>query len=318
MQPEEKTIFRCKTADAYTIKMLFELLHNNIKTGCFELHKDGIQLCMTDSNRRTLIDVKILSREMNFYLLQPDHLRMGINVHHVYKMLRSVKKKDSMIMFINESNPSDLGIQIIPKDQTRLTTSFVRIQNIQNLEIEVPNAYDSSVLVSSCEFAKMCKDMLQMSQTIHIRSTRYNVRFTCNLGSVYSREVMLGETGFMNNNINIHEEQNIFDEDFDTEQLSRIIKIASLSSTMNVYCKQDYPLFIQTKIGMIGVISLYLKSKSQIEAESVNDRLHIVNIPGMNMNSTSMASSISSTIPSSSDREEETAMKIGTKGMIST
>ena len=272
MQPEENTIFRCKTTDAYTIKMLFELLHNNIKTGCFELHKDGIQLCMTDSNRRTLIDVKILAREMNFYLLQPDHLRMGINVHHVYKMLRSVKKKDSMIMFINESNPSDLGIQIIPKDQTRLTTSFVRIQNIQNLEIEVPTAYTNSVLVSSCEFAKMCKDMLQMSQTIHIRSTKFNVRFTCNLGSVYSREVMLGETGFMNNTININDET-MFEEDFDTEQLSRIIKVASLSSSMNIYCTPDYPMFIHTKIGLIGTISLYLKSKSQIEAESMHDRL---------------------------------------------
>jgi hypothetical protein len=128
---------------------------------------------------------------------------------------------------------------------------------------------------------------------------------------------MLGETGFMNNNINIHEEQNIFDEDFDTEQLSRIIKIASLSSTMNVYCKQDYPLFIQTKIGMIGVISLYLKSKSQIEAESVNDRLHIVNIPGMNMNSTSIPTSIPSSMSStmSSEREEETGIKLGTSGM---
>jgi proliferating cell nuclear antigen len=198
---------------------------------------------------------------------------MGINVHHVYKMLRSVKKKDSMIMFINESNPSDLGIQIIPKDQTRLTTSFIRIQNIQNLEIEVPTAYDNSVLVSSCEFAKMCKDMLQMSQTIHIRSTKFNVRFTCNLGSVYSREVMLGETGFMNNNVNINNDETLFEEDFDTEQLSRIIKVASLSSSMNIYCTPEYPMFIHTKIGLIGTISLFLKSKSQIEAETMHDRL---------------------------------------------
>lgn len=270
MQPEKNTIFRCKTNDAYTIKMLFELLHNNIKTGCFELHREGIRLCMTDSNRRTLIDVKINAREFNFYMLTPETLRMGINVHHVYKMLRSVKKKDSMIMFINESNPSDLGIQIVPKDQTRLTTSFVRIQNIQNLEIEVPGPYDNSVLVSSCEFAKMCKDMLQMSNTIHIRNTRFNVRFLCNLGSVYSREVILGETGMSSIT---DQEDFTFQEDFDTEQLSRIIKIASLSSSMNLYCKPGFPIFIQTKIGSIGVIGLYLKSRNQIESESLHETL---------------------------------------------
>lgn len=268
MQPEENTIFRCKTNDAYTIKMLFEFLHNNIKTGCFELHKHGITLCMTDSNRRTLIDVKINAREFNFYMLTPDHMRMGINVHHVYKMLRSVKKKDSMVLFINESTPSDLGIQIIPKDQTRLTTSFVRIQNIQNLEIEVPGPYDTSVLVSSCEFAKMCKDMLQMSNTIHIRNTRYNIRFMSNLGSVYSREVILGETGLQ------EDHEYIFDEDFETEQLSRIIKIASLSSSMNIFCKPNLPIYIQTRIGSIGVIGLYLKSRSQIESDHLQESLH--------------------------------------------
>lgn len=269
MQPEENTIFRCKTSDAYTVKMLFELMHNNVKTGCFELHRDGIKLCMTDSIRRTLIDVKINAREFNFYTLSPDHLRMGINVHHVYKMLRSVKKKDSMVLFINESNPSDLGIQIIPKDQTRLTTSFVRIQNIQNLEIEIPGPYEQSVLVSSCEFAKMCKDMLQMSGVIQIRSTQFNIRFLCNLGSVYSREVILGETGIPAAST----DEFMFQEDFDTEQLSRIIKVASLSSSMNIFCRPGYPMFVQTKIGSIGMIGLYLKSKNQMESESLHDSI---------------------------------------------
>jgi proliferating cell nuclear antigen len=265
MQPEENTIFRCKTNDAYTIKMLFELLHNNIKTGCFELHKEGIRLCMTDSNRRTLIDVKINAREFNFYMLTPETLRMGINVHHVYKMLRSVKKKDSMIMFINESNPSDLGIQIIPKDQTRLTTSFVRIQNIQNLEIMVPEGYTNNLLVPSSEFCKVCKNMLTMSNTITISAIRDAVRFVCNLGSVYSREEILGE--------NVDEEafeNPFFQDDFDTEQLQRIIEVTGLSNNLNIHCNKGLPLYVETRIGNLGALSLYVKSRRQLEEEQLH------------------------------------------------
>lgn len=276
-----QTLFLCKTNDAYTMKMLFELLHNTIKIGCFELTQDGIHLCMTDSNRRTLIDITLSSREFNLFVLNCPQLKIGINVHHVYKMMRSIKKKDSMILFIQESNPSDLGIQIIPNNQTRLTTSHVRIQNIQNLEIATPGPYDISVLVSSCEFSKMCKDMLQMSNTIHIKSTRYNVSFICQLGSVYSREVVLGEThitrasSFGGGKCDVLEP--IFEDDFDTEQLSRIIKVSSLSSTMNIYCKPEYPMFIHSKIGSIGHIRLYIKSKNQIDMEHTSDHHRVVN-----------------------------------------
>jgi hypothetical protein len=84
---------------------------------------------------------------------------------------------------------------------------------------------------------------------------------------------MLGETGLMNNNVSIKENEMIFEDNFDTEQLSRIIKVASLSSSMNIFCRPDYPMYIHTKIGLIGNICLYLKSKAQIEAETSHERL---------------------------------------------
>ena len=34
------SIFSCKTGEAYYIKILSELLTNNLKCGCFEVQKD--------------------------------------------------------------------------------------------------------------------------------------------------------------------------------------------------------------------------------------------------------------------------------------
>jgi proliferating cell nuclear antigen len=215
------------------------------------------------------------ARDFNLYYLMQSTttLNLGININHFYKMLKSIKKKDSLVLFITDDRPTELGIQIIPKDHSRLTISYIRIQNIQNLEIALPEPYPQSILVSAAEFSKMCKDMFNISNTISVQATEWNVKFVCNLGSVYSREVILGETE--------HERQNnstttfttfhqvCFEDDFDAEQLSRIMKISGLSSNLNIHCTPDMPILIRTKIGTLGTISIYIKSKRQIEEEEI-------------------------------------------------
>jgi proliferating cell nuclear antigen len=266
-------LFRAKTSDAYIIKILIELLHNNIKTGCFEISTEGIHFCMTDSNRRTLIHCQMFAKDFNLFMLhQGQKLNLGLNINHFYKMLKSIKKKDCVILFITEDRPTELGIQIIPKDHSRLTISYIRIQNIQNLEIQLPEPYPTSILVSASEFSKMCKDMFNISNTITILSNTYNVKFICNLGSVYSREVILGETDQERNHLSSNEHYT-FEDDFDAEQMSRIMKISGLSANLNIHCVRDMPMMIRSKIGSLGTISIYVKSKKQIEEEEITSEM---------------------------------------------
>ena len=49
-------IFKAKSHEAYIIKILAELLANNIKTGCFEIDNTGISLRMMDHHKKVLID----------------------------------------------------------------------------------------------------------------------------------------------------------------------------------------------------------------------------------------------------------------------
>ena len=47
--------FKCKTCDAYQIKILAELLTDNLKHGFFNVTDDVITLRMFDQNRMTLV-----------------------------------------------------------------------------------------------------------------------------------------------------------------------------------------------------------------------------------------------------------------------
>ena len=60
-------LFYCKTSEGYIIKILSELLQNNIKNGCFVVNEKGLFFRMTDSNRRILIDLDLLADKFSSF-----------------------------------------------------------------------------------------------------------------------------------------------------------------------------------------------------------------------------------------------------------
>ena len=89
-------IFKAKTNCAYTIKILAELLQNNLKTACFEIDKEGIKLSMMDHHKHILIQLSLESENFTIYKFKLKETKfLGINLNHFHKMLKSIKKKDS-------------------------------------------------------------------------------------------------------------------------------------------------------------------------------------------------------------------------------
>jgi proliferating cell nuclear antigen len=264
-------IFKCKTSDAYVFKTLIELLHHAIKIACFQITPSGIFLRMMNSNQNLLIDCELKAENFQLYyfstLIENQCINVGINLGHFYRMLKSIKKRDSLVLFILESNPHELGIEIIPKDLSRKTISMIKIQNIENLQIELPNRYDNSLLVSSGEFCKMCKDLIPISSTIRIRAKQYYIGFYSDIHAIFSREVLLGNHQEKLTTSDDSEDSYLYDETFETEHISRILKVAGLANNINLIYKQDAPFHISSRIGNVGEISLFMKSKNQIETE---------------------------------------------------
>lgn len=256
--------FKAKTQEGYSIKILAELLQHNLKTACFEIDKNGVKLRMTDTQKRILIDLQLDYENYSIYKYKlSEKSYLGINLNHFHKMLKSIKKKDSIVLFINDIAMSDLGIEVLPKEKNRVTTSYVKIQSIQNLDIELPEGYEKPIIVPSNEFQKMIKDMTNISNTIGIISKNYQIKFVCDAGSVYKREVVFGETD--DDDDDDYDDTEEYSDEFDTEQLSRIIKMAGLYPTMQIYVKKGLPLLFQTNVGGLGKIRIYIKSKKQME-----------------------------------------------------
>jgi len=256
-------IFKVKTQEAYIIKILAELLANNIKTGCFEVDEEGISLCMMDHHRKILIDLKLFANKLSTYKFNSKKMFLGINLNHFHRMLKSIKKKDSIELFIDDESPNDLGIRVIPKENTRVTTSFVTIQSIQNLDIAIPTGYGKPIIVSSTEYQKMVKDMANIGgNTMKVVSKGSYIEFSTNSGNILKRKVRFGD----DDDDDDDDKKDEFCQDYVTEQLCRINKLSGLSTNIQIYTGK--PLLFESNIGTIGKISIYIKSKEQIETES--------------------------------------------------
>lgn len=269
-------VFKAKTNSGYVIKILTELLQHNIKTACFEIDKNGIKLRMMDYHRTVLLDVDLKAENfMVFKFKNKEKMFVGINLNHFHRMIRSIKKKDSIQFFIDDDDLTELGFKVIPKENNRKTTSYIKIQDIQHLDIDLPDGYTKSVLVPASQFQKMCKEMLSISKEIVITSTnKSNINFMCNQGGILKRNVVFGDIDDSSDELSSDEEEEnserFFKECFDTSQLCRITKLAGLCSNIQIYLCKDKPIMFKTKIGDLGVISIFIKCKRQVEQENYN------------------------------------------------
>jgi len=265
--------FKCKTGEAYHIKVLAELLTNNLKTGCFEVCDNGIKLRMFDHHRKTLVDLELLSENYSIYKFKSDEkFYLGLNLNHFHKMLKSVKKKDSLQLFINSETPNELGIKTIPKENTRITTSGIKIQSIQNLDIDCPQGYGKPVIVPSAEFQKMCKDLSSIGSTnIKVVAKNFHIEFIADADGILKRKVVFGEDEDSDTEDNDDVSSPEYTATFATDQLSRITKLSGLSATMQIFpATADLPLLFKSTIGSLGKISIYIKSKELSDKELCN------------------------------------------------
>ena len=249
-------LFKAKTTEGFMFKILGEILHNTLKTISINIDSNGIFSKVIDSHKKLLIDIELLSTNFTTFIFNSNtNILFGLNVSHFYKIICSLKKKDSITFIIDSNNINELQIIVTPREKDHIEVSTISIQNIQSIDIEVPINYKHPVHVSSSKFQKMCKDMLNIGKEINIYGNQNYIIFECETPGIYKKQITFGE-----DNEEIVDDQDIVKYTFEAEQLVKISKISSLFNILYVYLEKNMPLLIRTHIGNIGTISIFIKT----------------------------------------------------------
>lgn len=256
-------MFVCKTDNAYQMKTIAEIITHVIKTSFWEISKHGIKLCMFDKARVTMISIDLLSENFQRYMFTGDEpIYIGMNSIHFHKMLKSIKKKDSLELKISSSNLNELEIHTIPRDKIRITKSSIKIQVSQNIDVGVPDGYPRSIIIPSSDFQKMIKDLILVnSDKIKIETSDGYINFSSNADGIMKRSIQFGERS-SNSSM-------LASNYFSTDTISKISKISALSTCIHVFpCSDERPIQLKTNVGTLGTIKLFIKSDEIIETEN--------------------------------------------------
>lgn len=254
-------LYRAKTKEAFVLKIIGEHLSNAMKYPPLSVNETGMFLRATDTNREILVDLN-LPRE-NFTVFKcPKPLHFIVNSSHFYKLLKSIKKKDSVTLFILEKRPMELGICVEQNDENNKVTTFIKITYIQPEEIDLPDGYGQPLIITSKEFQKL-KNLHSIGNEMKITISNNIIKFYCDGRNLFSREIVIGNEDEEDEEGT--DEKRVYFQTFNTQHITQLTKCAGQSGNVQIYYHDELPIQIKMRTGTLGSLTVYVKSKELIE-----------------------------------------------------
>jgi len=263
-----KLLFKAKTVEGFTIKSLIEVLQNILTDVCFVFDSTGITLLTVDNKvpPHLLVHLTLNSVAFDEYFCQKQ-ISVGVNLAHMYKMLKTIKKKDHIQLYISKDEPGLLGIDTTQAETGQVSTSCIKIQKLSQVSAGIPNDYGHPIHISTSAYQKMCKDMQSISNTTFVYCKGNYLEFSCKVEGLYNRAIPFGDKEDLDDSDDYD-----YEDSFHTKTLGQLIKVCGLNARMQIFpplpgLAYESPLKISINTGQLGKLEIYIKSISQINGD---------------------------------------------------
>lgn len=253
----ETYILYIKTVQSQSIKILIESLKEVLTDINIYFDQNGVKIMTMDNSRVALVYVRLLKD--NFEEYSCDSRQMcGINMIYFFKLLKTVGNSDVLTLFIKKNNNNELGIRIENKEKNTVTESYLKMLDISEEKLEIPDiSYDSVISMPSIDLQKYCRDLAIISNQVNISSTESKFILESN-GDFATQKIIIGEA--QNGLIFSKKNQNV-SETFDLKYLNSFTKSTNLCSTVEIFLKCNFPLVIEYNVANLGKLQYCLAPK---------------------------------------------------------
>lgn len=269
---DKNNLFKLRTRDGYTFKVLVELVQKSLKDACFIISKTGISLTGIDTktkNGTKLICIDLPKTNFTKYKCDNEPFNVGLNMVHFYRILKSIKKKDTLVLFVKRDDPLKLFIQKLQvgEDEDKAMVHSINITQVCPHRRDPPLNYGDPIIASSKEFQKL-KNLNRISKIMNVTSKNGRIEFFCDKEEVYSGCVPFGDLDNDDDEDNESKEDiEEYKQNFDTENIIDLVKLGGTSNNIQIYASADLPLRFKMNAGPLGNVDVYIKSRESIEEE---------------------------------------------------
>jgi proliferating cell nuclear antigen PCNA len=258
MSDKSNYILQIKTNDGFALKILSEFFSSCLHRCIFEINDQGLCLNSVDSKEHRLLSMT-LKKEKFILFYKTKNFAFDINSNHLYKIIKTIRKKDVVTLFILKDKPNKLGLTISHANESNESTSFIEISITSPSNISIPENNDSYHLTCSGKDFQKLKSLSSISNTLNIKAYPFYIVFYCD-GEVVSKKIKIGENDSADDKL-------LIEENIQTSYITTLNKIANMSNNVIFYIRNDGMINIVFDIMSMGEFNIFIKTHRTIEEE---------------------------------------------------
>jgi proliferating cell nuclear antigen len=256
-QNESQYLLEIKTVQATTFKQVIDALKEILMDVNLEFDDTGMKVVALDNTHVVLVHLKLDSERFETYYCEKK-LYVGINMLKLHMLIKTISNNDVLTLFVERGDSNHLGIRIENQEKNLRTTYKLSMLDINVLNITIPPAdFQTTITMPSIDLQKIIRDMHNLADNIEIRCVDNQINFSCK-GDFCSQETVLGTDKNPGININRSNAQDheIIQGIFSLKYLSTFTKCTNLSSVVEIFIKNTYPIILQYSVANLGLIKL--------------------------------------------------------------
>ncbi len=257
-------IIEIKTVQAACFKSLIESLKEILTDANIEFTESAIRIVTMDPTQTILVHLKLEKENFEYY--QCKHkIYIGVNMLNFFKLIRALTNNDALTLFIDSDNTNLLGIRIENGEKNSVTTYYLNLIEVDETTYQIPPAqFESIITMPSNDFNKICRDMINLSDIIEIKSVGSQLIFSCK-GEFAQQETIIGEANNGLSFVKASVDNNIIQGYYNLKHLVLFTKCSNLCNSIEIYMKNNFPIVIKFAVGSIGNLTLALAPKVEID-----------------------------------------------------
>ncbi|KAL8257507.1 hypothetical protein R6Q59_029548 [Mikania micrantha] len=249
------------------LKKVMESIKDLVNDANFDCSATGFSLQAMDSSHVALVSLLLRSEGFEHYRCDRN-LSMGMNISNMAKMLRCAGNDD--IVTIKADDGGDcVTFMFESPNQDKIADFEMKLMDIDSEHLGIPEAeYEAIVRMPSSEFARICKDLSTIGDTVVISVTKEGVKFSTK-GDIGTANIVCRQ----NTSVDKPEEATIIEMEtpvsltFALRYMNSFTKATPLASQVTVSMSSELPIVVEYKIAEMGYLRFYLAPKIEEDEE---------------------------------------------------
>ena len=257
-------IMELKTVQTGAFKTLIEAMKEILTDANIEFTDSAVKIITMDPTQTILVHLKLEKDSFEYYHCK-HKIVIGVNMLNFFKLIRTLTNNDALTLYVENGNTNILGIRIENGEKNSLTNYYLNLIEVDETIYQIPPAqFESIITMPSGEFNKICRDMINLSEIIEIKSVGSQLIFSCK-GEFASQETIIGETSNGLTFVKSGSEDNIIQGYYNLKHLVLFAKCTNLCNSIEMYMKNNFPIVIKFTVGSLGSLKLALAPKIELD-----------------------------------------------------